>query len=629
MPERFHFQRSDPDVILPQRFPGNLQSRNADYFYFGIARLKPGVTLAQANGDVARMLPLWDKKTMEVMRMGPALRSLKEDVVGDIGSVLWVLMGTVGMVLLIACANVANLLLVRTAGRQRELAIRSALGAGWYQIVREMLLENLALGFCGGVFGLLLAFGGLRLLIVLRPANLPRLNEIVIDPLTLIVLGATSLLSALLFGLIPAVRQAAPHIAMMLGSGGRTASQSRERQRSQNTLVVVQVALALVLLVAAGLMIRTFQALVSVQPGVTQPDQLQIARISIPQAQVASPDGVVRMQNDILERIAAIPGVVSAGFATAMPTEDPQNRNLVTTDNTLDAQLAPIRVAKNISPGLLKTQGTPLLAGRDFTWTDIYEKRPVAIVSERLAQESWGGVEAALGRRIRLGVVGEWREIVGVAGNVYDEGVNQKPSATIYWRAGEQQGIFGAPNSAPRSIAFAIRTNRAGTESFLNELRQAVWSVNPNLPLSQVRTLGDILSRSIARTSFTLVMLAIAGLMALVLGVVGIYGVMSYSVSQRTREIGIRLAFGAQQHSIKRRFVCQGLLLAFAGVAIGLAAAVPLTRLMTSLLFGVQPLDPITLAVVAAILAIAAASASYLPARRVSAVDPVEALKAE
>jgi putative ABC transport system permease protein len=254
---------------------------------------------------------------------------------------------------------------------------------------------------------------------------------------------------------------------------------------------------------------------------------------------------------------------------------------------------------------------------------------PVAIVSEKLAREWWGSVPAAMGKRIRIGDLGEWREIIGVAANVHDDGVNQEASATIYWHAGVQPGIFGAPPSTPRLIAFAIRTDRAGTESLINDVHQAVWSVNPNLPLFQVRTLADIYNRSMAQTSFMLVMLAIAGSIALVLGVVGIYGVMSYTVSRRTREIGIRLALGAQQASVKRRFVQDGLRLAIIGVAIGLSAAFPLTRLMSSFLFGIQPFDPVTLAAVAALLSIAAVSASYFPARRASSVDPVEALKAE
>jgi predicted permease len=623
MPESFRFLRAEPDLILPQRF-GNV-AQNTDYSYFGLARLKPGVTLAQANEDVARMLPIWDQKGTELLRLGPALRPLKENLVGDVRNVLWVLMGTVSMVLLIACANVANLLLVRAVGRDRELSIRAALGAGWGRIVRELLAETAILAVVGGMLALLLARGGLALLVWIRPANLPRLMEISIDPLVLAFLIGTSLLSAFLFGLIPTIKHARPRIAAVLG-GGRTAS--RERQRAQNTLVVAQVALAVVLLVGAGLMIRSLQALLNVQPGFTRPEEIQILRISIPSAE--TPERVTRLQNDILDRIAALPGVASAAFATTVPLDEGQSRNPVAAENkNPNDQLPPLRVAKLVSPGLFKTQGTPLIAGRDFTWSDIYEMRPVAIVSENMAREIWSNAAEALGKRIRIANVGEWQEIIGVVGNVYDEGLQQKASTTVYWRAGLRPGLFGAPPSVPRSVAFLIRSERAGTENFLHEIRRAVWSVNSTLPLAQVRTLSDVYDRSMARTSFTLTMLAIAGSMALILGVVGINGVMAHSVSQRKREIGIRLALGAQQKSLKRSFVRQGLLLTSVGVAIGIGAAVPLTRFMSSQLFGIRPLDPLTFAAVTLLLSIAAASASYIPARRASAVDPATTLRAE
>jgi predicted permease len=630
MPEKFRFMRSDPEVILPQRFGGDLNQTSFNYNYFGMARLKPGVTLAQANADVARMLPIWNSSATQALHLTPTLRLLKKDVVGDIGSLLWILMGTVGMVLLIACANVANLLLVRGSGRQREFAIRAALGAGWRRIARELMLESLILALLGGVLGLIFAKAGLRLLINIRPANLPRLTEIDIDPSVMAFVTATSLFAALLFGLIPVVKQLRPQIAIGLRGSGRTASQSRHHHRSQNTLVVMQVALALVLLIGSGLMIRSLQALLNVQPGFTAPEQLQTVRISIPPAQVQQPDRVIQMQKDILDKIAAIPGVASAAFSTSVPTDEPQSRNAVAVENMTSPDLpGPIWVAKSVSPGLLKTQGTPLIVGRDFTWTDIFEQRAVAIVSQSLARETWGDVSRAVGKRIRIGLVGQWQEIVGVAADVHDEGVHLKPSVTVYWRTGVTPGLLGAPPSAPRSVVFAIRTDRAGTESLLNEIRQAVWSVNPNLPLAQVRTLGEVYERSMERTSFTLVMLAIAGSMALALGMVGIYGVMSYAVSQRKREIGIRVALGAQQHSLKRAFVQQGLQLAAVGIVIGGLGAIPLTRVMSSLLFGIRPSDPLTFAAVALLLSIAAASASYLPARRASVVDPVEALRGE
>ena len=636
MPRSFRFLNQDPAMIFPQRFDRNKIQQ--DFSYQGIGRLKPGVTRAQASADIGRMLPValaasgLTPTMIGTLRTEPIVRPLKQDVVGDIGTVLWVLMGTIGIVLLIACANVANLLLVRAEGRQQEFAIRAALGAGWGRIARELLVESVTLGVLGGFLGVALAYGGLRILVAMGPANLPRLAEISIDPLVLAFTLAVSLVSGLLFGLIPVAKYAGPRIAMSLRGGGRTVSQSRERHRSQNTLVVVQVALALVLLVASGLMLRSFQALRSVQPGFTQPERIQTIHIRIPEAQVPEPERVTRMQNDILEKIAAVPGVSSAAFATALPMEEFQGNGTMFIEGADYAgQIPPIKRFKFVSPGLFKVLGTPLIAGRDFNWTDIYGKRNVVMVSENLARETWGGPAAALGKRIGDGLFGpgSWFEIIGVVGDVYDDGVHQKAPATVYWPARLMARIMRRDNFVPRSIAIAIRSDRAGQETFLKQVREAVWSVNANLPLSEVRTLGEIYAQSMARTSFALVMLGIAGAMALVLGIIGIYGVLSYAVSQRRREIGIRLALGAQPGELKRMFVRQGLVLASVGVAIGLGAAAGLSRLMSSLLFGIKALDPLTYITGALLLALAAALASYMPARRAAAVDPVEALKAE
>jgi predicted permease len=338
----------------------------------------------------------------------------------------------------------------------------------------------------------------------------------------------------------------------------------------------------------------------------------------------------MRMQNAILDNLAALPGVQSAAFGNGGPMEGfNSNDVLFAQDKTYAAgQIPPIRRFRFISPGYLQTVGTSLVTGRDFTWTDLYGLRDVAIVSENLAREMWGSPTAALGKRIREGMNDPWREVVGVAGDVYDNGVHQAAPTMVYWPV--LMGKFWTdPVRATRGGVFVIRTDRAGTESFLGEARKAVWSVNANLPVFLVRTLGDIYDQSMQRTSFTLVMLAIAGGMALVLGIVGIYGVISYAVSQRTREIGIRMALGAEDGALKRMFVRHGLFMAAIGVAIGLGAAAGVTRLMSSLLFGVTSLDPATYVVVPLMLAAAAMLASYVPARRVVRVDPVEALRAE
>ncbi len=640
MPQNFRFLNAQADLLLPMRFERN-KIFLGNFSFQGVARLKPGVTLEQANADVARMLPIWirswptppgfSKTLFENAHFGPKVRPLKEDVVGDIGATLWVLMGTIGLVLLIACANVANLLLVRAEGRQQELAIRAALGAGWGRIAREMLLESLTLGVLGGMLGLALAYGALKILVARGPQTLPRLDEIGIDPLVLGFTLFVSLFAGLLFGLIPVLKYAGPHIADSLRGSGRTMSQGRERHRARNTLVVVQVGLALVLLIGSGLMIRTFQALRSVQPGFTHPEQIQLLHISIPDTQVKDPERVMRMENEMLDKLAAIPGVSSVAFGSAAPMERYNNQNdlLYAKDKTYTAgQIPPIRAFRYFTPGFLKTEGTPLIAGRDFSWTDVYDKRHVAIVSENLAREMWGSPAAAIGKQVRSGLNDAWREIVGVVGDVYDRGVDQPAPATAYWPA-MLDNFELEPLRVIRFGVFSVRSNLAGTQSFLNQARQAIWSVDGSLPVFLPRTLKTVYDESMARTSFTLALLAIAGAMALVLGVVGIYGVIAYAVTQRTREIGIRMALGAQPAALQQMFVRQGLLLAGIGAVLGLVAAAGLTRLMTSLLFKTAALDPVTYVVVSAFLILAAALASYFPARRATAVNPVEALRTE
>ena len=639
MPRDFRFLNAKADVILPLRFERNKEFLG-NFSYQGIARLKAGITLQQANADVARMLGIWlkawpappglSRALFENARLGPKVQPLKQEVVGDIGGTLWVLMGTIGLVLLIACANVANLLLVRAEGRQQELAIRAALGAGWGKIAKELLLESVTLGLLGGGLGLGLAYAALRGLVAMGPATLPRLNEIGIDPLVLAFTLAVSLLAGLLFGLLPVVKYAGPHLAGTLRGGGRTMSQGRERHRARDTLVVVQVGLALVLLVGAGLMIRTFQALRNFRPGFTRPEEVQLLRISIPQGEVKEPERVMRMENDMMDRLAAIAGVSSVAFANGAPLEGYNSTDVLFAEdkNYGVGQIPPLRRFRFTTPGYFQTTGTPLVAGRDFTWTDLYEKRPVAMVSENTAREMWGSPGAALGKRIRQSLADPWREIVGVAGDVYDDGAQQKAPAFSYWPA-LMDRFWGDPVHARRDGVFLIRTRRAATQSFLAEARQAIWRVDANLPVFQVQTLQDVYDKSMARASFALVMLAIAGAMALLLGVVGIYGVIAYAVSQRTREIGIRIALGAPAAGLQRMFVRHGLLLAALGAGLGLAAAAGLTRLVESLLFGVKALDAATYAVVAVVLMAAAALASYLPARRATRVDPMEALRIE
>jgi predicted permease len=436
-------------------------------------------------------------------------------------------------------------------------------------------------------------------------------------------------MSGLLFGLIPILKCAGPRLATAIGDTGRGATHTNERQRSQNTLVTVQIALALVLLVSAGLMIRSFQALLRVDPGFTEPQHVQTFSISIPPP--ADLERVMRMQQEILDGLATIPGVASAAFTTRLPM-DPSDRwsaALTAEGNPDDGRTPPNRQVKVISPGMFQTLGTPLVAGRDFTWTDLYDVRDIAIISENLAREFWGSADAALGRRIRqyYSEQDPWREIVGVAADVHDDGAHQQPPATVYWPARLPPQFFGGYQ--PLRVSVAVRTERAGSESLVTQMHEAVWTINPRLPLADVRTLESLYDQSLAQTSFTLVMLAIAGAMALLLGMCGIYGVVAYAVSRRRREIGIRLALGAQTRTILALFVRRGVILATLGVGIGLGGAAAFTQLMRSLLFGISPLDPITFTAMPIVLAVAALLASYLPARRAVAVDPVETMRAQ
>jgi predicted permease len=638
MPRGFQLVQANFDLLEPMALDRNRQIL-AGFGNQGIARMKPGVTLGEANADVARMIPIWmDSWTngpgtnphwYKVWRITPHLVSLKQDVVGNVGSVLWIVMATIGLVMLIACTNVANLLLVRAEARQMELSIRAALGAGRWRIARELLVESVLLGLAGGVLALSVAYGGLRLLLAMGPTNLPRVTEIALDGWSLAFAFVLAVMAGLFLGSIPVLRYARGK-TVAVGSGGRTASVSRERNRARNGLVVAQVAMSLVLLVCAALMIRTFAHLRNVDPGFTDAEQLQTMRISIPDSLIADPAMVAQTQHEIADALAAIPGVHSVGFASAAPMQGIEpNWNLIFKEGQANENddHPPMRLFNYASPGYFRTMGTRMIAGRDYTWEDIHGPAPVAIVSESLARELWGSPQAAIGQKIRE--FKPWHEVVGVVADVHANGIDQAAPPTVYWpaKAGDYKGDDAIDFA--RAVTFVVRSERAGNESFVNEVERAVWRVNANLPVASQRTMEEIESESLARTSFTLVMLAIAGSMALVLGVIGIYGVMSYAVSQRRREIGIRLALGAERRALRWMFVRSALALTGIGVAIGLGAAAGLTQLMKSLLFGVSPMDPMTFVAIPLVLVACAMLASYLPARRAARVHPMEALRTE
>jgi predicted permease len=641
MPRGFKVVNYDFDLLVPMALDP-VKEQLAGFAYRGIARLRPGVDIPQANADVARLLNVWmdswtngpgsDPKWYLRWEIAPAIEPLKQTVVGSIQAALWVVMGTIGVVMLIACTNVANLLLVRADARQQELAVRSALGAGRWRIARELLLESVTLGLLGGAAGVAVAYAGLRLLTMIGPAELPRLSEISLDGWSIAFTLILSVFSGLFFGAIPALRYAPAGQRLTLLGAMRTASVSRERQHGRNLLVMAQVAMALVLLISAVLMIRTFLTMRDIDPGFSDPASLQVMRLSIPETLVRDSTTVVRMQNSILDKLAAIPGVSSTGFAASVPMSgaEPSWDEILIEGKTYDGDNPPMRLYNYVSPGYFHTAGTRLVTGRDFTWAEIYNVRPIGIVSESLARELWGSPQAAIGKRFHEFPSQPWHEVVGVVQDVRENGVDQVSPATVYWPS-----LINDPFVSPgklgawRTVYFAMRSNRAGTQAFINEMQQAVWSVNSNLPVADISTMQEIYSDSMVRTSFTLVMLAIAGTMALGLGILGIYGVISYAVSQRTREIGIRLALGSPKSELKWMFVRSSLVLTAVGVVIGMGTAAALMQLMKSLLFHVSPLDPFTYITVPLVLVASAALASYLPARRAAAVDPMEALRAE
>jgi putative ABC transport system permease protein len=617
-PPSFRFPWSDPAILLPLK-----PSRAVTGIQFGfqaIGRLKPGTTLAQAEADQARWLTTLLPR-FERIQLRPNIRPLSEYARGDAGRVLWILLAAAGVVLLIACSNVANLFLVRAEGRQQEFAMRAALGASGRRLARALLSESVLLALAGGAVGLALAVAAIRVLRAIAPADLPRVEEIAIDPTVLAFTVSVSILSGLLFGLVAVLRFARPSV-MSLRDGGRSASAAPGRHRARNFLVVAQVALALMLLVVSGLMIRTFMAMRGVDPGFTNANQVQTFSLSMPSRVVQENEQVVRTYDAITARLAQVPGVTSVGLASSITMDGEDNGNYIAMEGDPEPSRWPLRRFKSVGPGYFETMGIRLVAGRSVTWQEILDRRMVVLISAATARQFWPDPVMALGKRLNTGDGTPWREIIGVVADERDDGVTKAPTTIVYWPMWNESYRW-------RTMSFAVRSSRVGTPGFLGELQQAVWSVNRNLPLSAIETLEEIRDRSMSQTSFAMIVLVIAAGVALVLGVVGIYSVLAYVAAERTREIGIRIALGARVSHVRALFLRRGLALTGIGIAVGLAAAMLLTRVMSAMLFGVVPTDPATYLTVSALLAFVGLVATYLPALRASRVDPIIALRSE
>ena len=629
MPAGFAYPDSDarlyiPLMVDPARAP------LAAFGASGIARLSEAASVQGANteleGLVSRLAELFPEDRapafLAEVSLRAVVRPLKDAIVGDMTRTLWILFGTVGLVLVIACANVANLLLVRAEVRQREVALRVAVGAGRLQLMRSFMSESLVLSAAGGVLGVGLAAIAVRVSTSLTPADIPRIAEVGVD---LRVLGFTVLISfaaALLFGLFPMVRYSAPDLAGQLrDGGGQGSTDGRGRHLLRNGLVVAQVGLALMLLVGSGLMLRSFVALRSVDPGFDG-EGVMTVRLTVPSAEISGAAETADFFRQLRERLEAQPGVEQVGLVAGVPLGGGVS---FTTQELEDHPRGPgerpIFANNNYaSPGFFEALGIPLIEGRTFQAGDRGDQTPAAIVSESFAGRWWPN-GSAVGRRIDGEPDG--LEIVGVVGDVHYEGLEEPPEGMIY-----RPTVLGSGEQlqAHRALTLVVRVSGEPT-AILSVIRREVRALNPRIPISTPRTMAEVSRHATARTSFTVAMLGVASGVALLLGMIGIYGVISYVVSQRTREIGVRMALGASAPEVRGMVVRQGMGLAGVGVIVGLVGAWLMSSVMTSLLFGVSATDPLTYASVALALSFVAGIASWLPAQRAAGVDPAKALR--
>ena len=630
MPRSFQFGRElgqvvdlwTPIAFTPQQLNmNNLTNENLVVF----ARLKPSVTIQQAQAELdaiatnlrRQYLP-WAATRSE---WGLTTESFRDLVVGDIRLALLILMGIVGLVLLIACANVANLLLARAADRQKEMAIRTALGAGRWRVIRQLLTESSLLAVTGGALGLLLAWGGISALVKVNEVQIPRAHEIGLDWRVLAFTLGVSLLTGVIFGLVPALQVSKADLHETLKEGGRTGS-SGARAWVRNTLVVLEMALALVVLVSAGLLIRSFWRLQQVNPGFA-PQNVLAMSLGLPATKYREPAQRANFYKEILQRIRALPGVQSAGATSILPLSGNNSSGSFQIEGRImpQGQSSPHGDRWAATTDYFSTMKIPIIRGRFFDDRDTMESLPVAIIDETMARKYWPN-EDPVGKRITFqGGPNNpiWREIVGIAGHVKHKGLE-----------GESRVQYYIPHSQVQNanMNLVVRTN-ADPASLTGAVRGAISGLDKDLPVFRVKTMEQFVIDSMAQRRFAMTLLGIFASVALALAAVGLYGVLSYSIMQRSHEIGIRMALGARVADVLRLVVGQGMLLALAGVALGSVAAFLLTRLMANLLFDVTASDPLTFASIALLLTLVALAACFVPARRATKVDPIVALRYE
>jgi putative ABC transport system permease protein len=616
MPPDFIFPNSSTELWTPLTLDPEQANNRGLHSLLVVARLKPDTTLDQARSDMERIASELERLHQVNTGHGVNVFSLYEEVVSTARPMLWILLGAVAFVLLIACANVANLLLARAASRQKEIAIRTALGAGRGRIIRQLLTESLLLALLGGTLGVLLALWGLDLLLDISPDAIPRLKEIGVDAQALLFTLAVSIGTGIAFGLVPALGASRPDLNETLKEGGRTSGGLR-RNHTRATFVIAEVAICLTLLIAAGLMAKSFITLLGVSPGFN-PDGVLTIKVALSN-KYREPKLAAAYYQQAIEKIKAIPGVESAGAALGLPVSgSPGSRYFAIEGRPPQPPGQGYNANLNVAtPGYFKTMGIPLMSGREFSDSDVVGAPEVAIINEEMARQFWPD-EDPLGKRIVLGGT-SFYTIVGIVGDVKQGGLDVKPRQEMFFSY-YQQGF--------RAATFAIRAS-ADPEQMTAAVRGAIQEIDRDQPLFEVMTMEDVISASVSSRRFSMMLFIIFAVTALLLAIVGLYGVMSYMVAQRTHEIGIRMALGASSADVLGLIVGNAMRLTLIGIVIGLGAAFALTRLMENMLYEVKATDPFTFAAISILLALVAAAASYLPARRATRIDPMDALRHE